>query len=167
MAGRGTDIMLGGNSEYLAKQEMRKLKYTDEEIEDAAAHNETDDKAILSAREKFNELEKKFDNEIKEEKEATIIEIFEEMPWANYQDISQYVDCNMNMVKKMRDKLIQMIASKLSPDDYTSVEAIKLVMLYKAISPEKLNEYIIKDTLNKLRFDMAFWDNNKIKVKRK
>lgn len=58
MAGRGTDIMLGGNSEYLAKQEMRKLKYTDEEIEDAAAHNETDDKAILSAREKFNELEK-------------------------------------------------------------------------------------------------------------
>ena len=31
MAGRGTDIMLGGNSEYLAKQEMRKLKYTDEE----------------------------------------------------------------------------------------------------------------------------------------
>ena len=51
---------------------MRKLKYTDEEIEDAAAHNETDDKAILSAREKFNELEKKFDNEIKEEKEKVI-----------------------------------------------------------------------------------------------
>ena len=72
MAGRGTDIMLGGNSEYLAKQEMRKLKYTDEEIEDAAAHNETDDKAILSAREKFDELEKKFDNEIKEEKEKVI-----------------------------------------------------------------------------------------------
>lgn len=60
-----------------------------------------------------------------------------------------------------------MIASKLSPDDYTSVEAIKLVMLYKAISPEKLNEYIIKDTLNKLRFDMAFWDNNKIKSEEK
>ena len=72
MSGRVTDIMLGGNSEYLAKQEMRKLKYTDEEIEDAAAHNETDDKAILSAREKFNELEKKFDNEIKEEKEKVI-----------------------------------------------------------------------------------------------
>ena len=72
MAGRGTDIKLGGNSEYLAKQEMRKLKYTDEEIEDAAANNETDDKAILSAREKFNELEKKFDNEIKEEKEKVI-----------------------------------------------------------------------------------------------
>lgn len=46
------------------------------------------------------------------------------------------------------------------------MEAIKLVMLYKAISPEKLNEYIIKDTLNKLRFDMAFWDNNKIKAKK-
>ena len=72
MAGRGTDIMLGGNSEYLAKQEMRKLKYTDEEIEDAAAHNETDKKAILSAREKLKKKKKKFDNEIKEEKEKVI-----------------------------------------------------------------------------------------------
>ena len=50
MAGRGTDIMLGGNSEYLAKQEMRKLKYTDEEIEDAAAHNETDDNTFCKRK---------------------------------------------------------------------------------------------------------------------
>ena len=68
MAGRGTDIMLGGNSEYLAKEEMRKLKYSDEEIEDAVAHNETDNKAILEARAKFAELEKKYDERIKEEK---------------------------------------------------------------------------------------------------
>ena len=72
MAGRGTDIMLGGNSEYLAKQEMRKLKYTDEEIEDASAHNSTDDKAVLAAREKFNELEKKYSEQIKEEKQKVI-----------------------------------------------------------------------------------------------
>ena len=69
MAGRGTDIMLGGNSEYLAKQEMKKLNYSQEQIEQATAFNETDDKDILSAREKFRELEKKYDEQIKEEKE--------------------------------------------------------------------------------------------------
>ena len=72
MAGRGTDIMLGGNSEYLAKQEMKKLGYTDELIEQATAFNETTDEEILSARAKYKELEKRFENEIKEEKEKVI-----------------------------------------------------------------------------------------------
>ena len=72
MAGRGTDIMLGGNSEYLAKQEMRKLKYEDYLIEQATAFNETDDTEILDARKKFKELQNKFDEEIKEEKEKVI-----------------------------------------------------------------------------------------------
>lgn len=72
MAGRGTDIMLGGNSEYLAKQEMRKLNYSAEQIEQATAFNETDDKEILDARAKFRELEKKYDEQIKEEKQKVI-----------------------------------------------------------------------------------------------
>ncbi len=72
MAGRGTDIMLGGNSEYLAKEEMRKLKYSDEEIEDATAHNATDDKRILDARAKFQELEDKYSEKIKDEKQKVI-----------------------------------------------------------------------------------------------
>ena len=72
MAGRGTDIMLGGNSEFLAKQEMRKLQYNEDLIEQATAFNETDDKEILDARAKFKELESKFDAEIKEEKEKVI-----------------------------------------------------------------------------------------------
>ena len=72
MAGRGTDIMLGGNTEYLAKQEMRKLHYSDELIEQATAFNETDDKEILDAREKFKELENKYKEEIKEEKQKVI-----------------------------------------------------------------------------------------------
>ncbi len=61
MAGRGTDIMLGGNSEYLAKQEMRKMQYEERLIEQATAFNETDDKDILEARSKFKELENKLD----------------------------------------------------------------------------------------------------------
>ncbi len=73
MAGRGTDIMLGGNSEYLAKDEMRKLKYSPELIEQATAFNETDNKEILEAREKYRELVKKYDEKIKDEKEKVIV----------------------------------------------------------------------------------------------
>ena len=72
MAGRGTDIMLGGNSEFLAKQEMRKQGFSEELIEEANAHNETNDEEILKARKTFNEYEEKFDKEIKEEKEKVI-----------------------------------------------------------------------------------------------
>ncbi len=72
MAGRGTDIMLGGNSEYLAKQEMRRKRVSDELIEEADTYYETDDKEILKAREQFKELVKKYDDEIKEEKQKVI-----------------------------------------------------------------------------------------------
>ena len=72
MAGRGTDIMLGGNTEYMAKQEMRRLGYSNDLIVQASAHNETKDDEILKARKEFNELEEKFKKEIKEEKEKVI-----------------------------------------------------------------------------------------------
>ncbi len=72
MAGRGTDIMLGGNTEYLAKQEMRKKGYSDELIEQATAHNETDDEQILNARKVFEELENRYKKEIADEKEKVI-----------------------------------------------------------------------------------------------
>lgn len=72
MAGRGTDIMLGGNSEYLAKQEMRKLKYSEELIEQATAFNETDNQDILNARKKFKELETKYNEQIKDEKQKVL-----------------------------------------------------------------------------------------------
>ena len=72
MAGRGTDIMLGGNSEFLAKQEMRKNKIPDYLIEEANTYYETDDKEILQARETFKNLENKFDEQIKDEKQKVI-----------------------------------------------------------------------------------------------
>ena len=55
MAGRGTDIMLGGNPEYLAKSEMKKQGYTDELIAEVTGHAETDDETILDARAVFTE----------------------------------------------------------------------------------------------------------------
>ena len=72
MAGRGTDIMLGGNSEFLAKEEMRRSRVSPELIEEATTYYETDDQEILKAREQFKALEKKYDDQIKEEKEKVI-----------------------------------------------------------------------------------------------
>ena len=72
MAGRGTDIMLGGNSEYLAKEEMRKNKVPENLIEEANTYYETDDQDILRAREQFNKLVEKYEEQIKEEKQKVI-----------------------------------------------------------------------------------------------
>ncbi len=59
MAGRGTDIMLGGNAEYMAKDEMRRMQYSEELISEATAFGDTDNEEILEARRTFSELEKK------------------------------------------------------------------------------------------------------------
>ena len=82
MAGRGTDIILGGNAEYLAKHELLKQliakkandeEMTDEKIEmlmtEATGHAETDDADILAVRAKFEELNNKFKSDLKDEQE--------------------------------------------------------------------------------------------------
>ena len=70
MAGRGTDIMLGGNPEYLAKAEMRRMQYPEELIVEATGFAETDNEDILKARAEFSALEKKYKEGIAEEAEA-------------------------------------------------------------------------------------------------
>ena len=72
MAGRGTDIMLGGNSEFLAKQEMKENRVPLNLIEESNTYYETDDQDILRAREQFNKLQEKYEKEIKEEKEKVL-----------------------------------------------------------------------------------------------
>lgn len=67
MAGRGTDIMLGGNPEFLAKSELRKKGYAEEIISEAMGFADTDNEEILKARSEFAELEAKFKNDIKDE----------------------------------------------------------------------------------------------------
>ena len=64
MAGRGTDIKLGGNSEYLAKSELRRMGYSEELIAEATGFAETDNEEILDARAQYSALEKKYDDEI-------------------------------------------------------------------------------------------------------
>jgi len=72
MAGRGTDIMLGGNSEFLAKEEMRKNKVSHALIEEADTYYETDNQDIIKARKDFRNLVKKYEEQIREEKEKVV-----------------------------------------------------------------------------------------------
>ena len=64
MAGRGTDIMLGGNAEFLAKHEMRKLEYPEEVIVQATGSSTSVGEDVLAAREVYKTLYKKFKEEI-------------------------------------------------------------------------------------------------------
>ena len=67
MAGRGTDIMLGGNAEYLAKADLKKAGLSDELIAEATGFAETDNQDILNARTLFSDAEAKYKAEIKPE----------------------------------------------------------------------------------------------------
>ena len=67
MAGRGTDIMLGGNAEFLAKSDLRKAGMSDELIAEATGFAETDNQEILNARKQFSEAEAKYKAEIQAE----------------------------------------------------------------------------------------------------
>ena len=69
MAGRGTDIMLGGNANFLAVAQMRKKGYEEEQINQATSLSETDDPEILALRQEYRELEDKFREQIRPEAE--------------------------------------------------------------------------------------------------
>ncbi len=66
MAGRGTDIMLGGNAEFLAKKELKKLGYDEDVINEAVGYGETDDEEIIKARKEYREFYDKYSKEVKE-----------------------------------------------------------------------------------------------------
>ena len=67
MAGRGTDIMLGGNAEFLAKNQMRKEGYYEELIVEATGFGDTDNEEIIEARKRFTELSKEFKEKLRPE----------------------------------------------------------------------------------------------------
>lgn len=110
--------------------------------------------------------------DIKQETADKITEIFQAVPWARYQDVVKYVNCDLDTVNKQRDKLVQIAARNLLPDvDYPcndksvgySKAAKHLVMLYKSIPPNKLTDVIVAETIYKLRFDTSYYNNRKKK----
>ena len=74
MAGRGTDILLGGNSEFMAKQELKKSGVEEHDIDIAASFFPVENEEQQKAREKYFELKKKFDEDVKAEK-AKVVEL--------------------------------------------------------------------------------------------
>ena len=72
MAGRGTDILLGGNPDFLARRAMRQENYPDEIIEAATGHNENVDQAVLDARKRYRELYEGFKKETDAEHERVM-----------------------------------------------------------------------------------------------
>ena len=72
MAGRGTDIVLGGNAEFMAKDEMRKQGFEEEMIVQATGFAETQDEEILNARKVYQELLAKFKKEIEPEQQRVL-----------------------------------------------------------------------------------------------
>lgn len=72
MAGRGTDIVLGGNPEYMAKQEMKKKGYDDETLALVDSFYDTDDENILEARKTYQELVEKYEEITREEHKRVV-----------------------------------------------------------------------------------------------
>lgn len=72
MAGRGTDIILGGNPEFEARRDMMKEGFTDEQLSFATSYVKSDDPEMIRARERFNELHEALKEERKEEQEKVI-----------------------------------------------------------------------------------------------
>ena len=72
MAGRGTDIVLGGNPEFMAKEKMAREGYEPEMIEAADSYFETDDREVLEARKRFSDLRNEIKVETDAEKEKVI-----------------------------------------------------------------------------------------------
>ena len=74
MAGRGTDILLGGNSEFMAKQELKKAGFEEHDIDIAASFFPVENEDQQRARDQYHEIKKKFDEDVKEEK-AKVVEL--------------------------------------------------------------------------------------------
>ncbi|MGI6005855.1 MAG: preprotein translocase subunit SecA, partial [Christensenellales bacterium] len=72
MAGRGTDILLGGNPEFMARQEMQRRGYEEDMIELANSHTETKEPEVLAAREKYRKLHAEFKKETDAEHDQVV-----------------------------------------------------------------------------------------------
>ena len=91
----------------------------------------------------------------KEKKRRKIREYLTVNPWARYAEVNAFVPCEPDEVVSERVSLAQKWAAKVKLDEYDSILAKNLVMLYLCLPPKKLNEQIIAETLYRLRNDLA------------
>ena len=169
MAGRGTDIVLGGNADYLARQEMRN-KYNYDEIEEATAFNETDDQAILARREEYKALVEKYSKGIKDEREKVLdaggLKIIGTERHESRRIDNQlrgragrqgdpgesqfYVSLEDNLIKIFGGRTIQGVYNKIGIDDDLPIKSrlISRAIEYSQKKVEGLNFSIRKNVLN-------------------
>ncbi|MCR5758324.1 MAG: DUF721 domain-containing protein [Selenomonas sp.] len=86
---------------------------------------------------------------------AAVRQVLRDMPWARYTEVRQYVpECTPKMVNEQRSIMVQKLAADTDVNDKESIKAKTLVMLYRCLPPDKLNEENITRALYNLRFDM-------------
>lgn len=89
-------------------------------------------------------------------KENKMQQLFWDMPWARYGDMSREIECSQGEFDSQRQIFLQQLASKVAYGDSKSLEAKMLVMAWRSIGPDQLNDEVIKKTLHKLRFDVRY-----------
>ena len=94
--------------------------------------------------------------ERKHAKARKIRRLLYDMPWSSYMDIAQEVECTPEEYTEQRTILMQNIAQRVFFGDLHSTDAMTLVMLYRSIPPEQLNEQVMKKTLYRLRYDLQY-----------
>ena len=86
---------------------------------------------------------------------AAVRQVLRDMPWARYPEVKKYVpEATTRMVNEQRSIMVQKLAADTDVNDRTSIKAKTLVMLYRCLPPDKLNEDNITRALYALRFDM-------------
>ena len=89
-------------------------------------------------------------------------------PWARYSEIKNYVDgCSKRMVNDARTSLVQKMAASLKISLSDDMQIKTLVMLYKALPPEQINDKVVEDNINRLKFDLMYNERQKIIKRRK
>lgn len=93
---------------------------------------------------------------LRQERYARLQQLLMDMPWARYGDILQELECSEEEFKSQRLILLQRMAGRVDYGDTESIEAKTLVMLYRSIPPEQLNDEVIKKTMHRLRRDLRY-----------
>lgn len=102
--------------------------------------------------------------ENKRKKDASIRKILLTKPWARYSEIKNYVkECTAQMVNKERTGILQRMMTTLKIKSYDDMELQIIVMLYRAMPPEQINKKVVKETINKLKYDLIYNEMKKLK----
>lgn len=89
-------------------------------------------------------------------KAAKIHQLLLDMPWSRYGDILRELACTEQEFKEQRLTLIQRLAAGVDYGDTESLNAKMLVMLYRSVPPEQLNDEVMRKTLHRLRYDVHY-----------